>query len=139
MFNFFKSKKPHVIQCRTGQECEHATRPRGAHCNFKGVFLLPYQPKLLATDRHGLKDYLLTNHDGSHLTKLTTVFPEDWSPIECTEIVMQAITSDNKKIIQMDRFGSLKIVAYTEENIEIIAFYHIKKASLTLFYPNFQE
>lgn len=139
MFNFFKSEKPQVVACSFGRECEHATRPRGAHCNFQGVFLQPYHPQCLAIDTHGLKDFLLSNPHGNNLTKTSTVFPEAWSPMECTEKVMQALSFENKKIIRMNRFGFLKIVAYTEENIEIIIFLNVEKSSIALFYPNFQE
>ena len=59
--------------------------------------------------------------------------------MECTEKVMEALSFENKKIIRMNRFGFLKIVAYTEENIEIIVFLNIKTSSIALFYPNFQE
>lgn len=81
----------------------------------------------------------MSNPDGDHLTKSSTVFPKDWSPMECTEKVMEALSFENKKIIRMNRFGFLKIVAYTEENIEIIVFLNIKTSSIALFYPNFQE
>ncbi len=137
-FDFFKNKQSEFELCST-HECEHATRPRGAHCNYQGIFLQPYQPKLLATDICNLKDFLLSNPSGTGLTKLSTIFPEEWSPTEITTRVLEAISSENKKIVPMHRFGILKIVAYTQEQIEIIAFYHIEKKSLALFYPNFQE
>lgn len=138
MFDFFKTKKSEIIKC-SGDNCQHATRPRGAHCNFQGVLLQPYKPKLLHMDMYDVQDLLLKNPYGSGLTKLSTVFPKSWSPIECTQKVIEAISSENKKVISMSRFGLLKIVGYTSENIEIIAFYDSNKATLALFYPNFQE
>jgi len=138
MFDFFKTKNPEVIKC-AGSDCEHATRPRGGHCNFQGVLLQQYKPKLLHTDMYEVQDLLLTNPYGQGLTKLSTIFPQSWSPMECTQKVIEAISSDNKKIIPMNRFGILKIIGYTAENINIIAFYDINKAKLALFYPNFQE
>ena len=137
MFDFFRSKKDKTIKCVSG--CGHATRPRGGHCNFQRVLLLPFKPKFLAKDNYEVKDFLLTNPHGAHLTKISTVFPEYWSPMECTEKVLHILSSENKKIIPMNRFGFLKIVGYTEENIEIIIFHDIKKSKLALFYPNFQE
>ena len=139
MFNFFKSKNSETEKCVVDQECEHATRPRGGHCNFQGMFLKQNQPQLLATDIHELKDLLLSNPHGENLTKISTVFPESWSPIECTQKIMSALASDHKKIIYMNRFGCLKIVAHTEENIEIVAFVNINKGTIVLSYPNLQE
>lgn len=138
MFDFFRTKKPQAIQC-SGENCGHATRPRGGHCNFQGVLLLPHKPKLLYSDMHEVQDFLLTSPYGIGLTKVSTVFPKNWSPIKCTESVIEAISSDDKKVISMSRFGLLKIVACTSEGIEIVAFYDKNKASLALFYPNFEE
>jgi len=137
LFGFFKSKLSSV-SC-LDNSCEHPTRPRGAHCNFRGVFLSQYNPKLLATDIYNVKDLSLSNPSGVNLHKLSTIFPEDWSPTECTLKVMKAISSERKKIIPMSRLEILKIVAYTEENIEIVVFYDMKTKKLALFYPNFQE
>jgi len=142
MFGFFKNNQPEksaeFAACIVHQ-CEHATRPRGAHCNYQGQFLKPFHPQLLMTDVNHVKDFILSNPHGINLTKSSTVFPQDWDPSIITFKVMQAISSENKKVISLPPFGCLKIVAYTEENIEIVAFYHIAKKSLALFYPNFLD
>ena len=139
MFDFFRTKKAPATACFVATECEHATRPRGAHCNFQGMLLLPFQPELLATDIYYVKDFLISNPGGVNLTKRTTVFPKNWSPVECAHKVLEAIKSENKKVMRINRFGLVKIVAYTQENIEIIAFCDTKKSNLALFFPNFQE
>ncbi|MGZ6251324.1 MAG: hypothetical protein ACXWL2_04805 [Candidatus Chromulinivorax sp.] len=138
LFDRFINKQPEYSACLK-QKCEHATRPRGAHCNYQGQFLQAYKPQLLTTDIHHVKDFMLSNPHGINLTKISTVFPQDWSPSEITLKVVQALSSENKKVIPLSRFGCLKIVAYTQENIELVIFYDIKKKSLALFYPNFQE
>lgn len=138
LFDFFMGSRSEFHLC-VENRCEHPTRPRGAHCNYQGVFLQHLNPCLIATDIHGVKDLVLSNPNQKNLIKISTVFPVSWDPMTATMNVMQALSSENKKIIPMHQFGCIKIVAYTQEDIEVVMFYDIAKKSLALFYPQFKE
>ena len=71
-------------------------RPSGAHCNFQNMLDPIFNPIAKPTAKNGFSKVTLFNLKKPTLSKPISLFPNDWTPRQCVEAIVDAIQNSKK-------------------------------------------
>ena len=90
-------------------------RPSGGHCNFQNMLNPIFNPIAKPTMKNGFSDVKLFNLNKKIIYKESILFPNDWTPRECVEAIVEAIKTSKISYFNLDgKSPNVAIIDYNK-------------------------
>ncbi len=113
-------------------------KPKGGHSNFNGSKLDYFKPTINKEGLLGAQDVTFYNSRSIHLTKLSSLYPENWSEFVCDLKAIEVMTNINTEIFEKIP-GVLTFTGKTLEGLDLVIHYDVANKRIKSHYPDSEK